>query len=29
MKNKIEASGGVYIIVRSFDDFRQQFENIR
>jgi len=28
VKSEIEAAGGVYIIVRSFDDFRQQFENI-
>jgi hypothetical protein len=29
VKSEIEAAGGIYIIVRSFDDFRQQFENIR
>lgn len=28
VKSEIEAAGGVYIIVCSFDDFRQQFENI-
>lgn len=28
VKSEIESAGGVYIIVRSFDDFRQQFENI-
>ena len=26
VKSEIEAAGGIYIIVRSFDDFRQQFE---
>jgi hypothetical protein len=26
VKREIEAAGGVYLIVRSFDDFLEQFE---